>query len=226
MSMCDKPRASLVTTRPLRWSCRVITSFLLVGLELAHDPYATAPVRHWCDVAGRGRNPGFWPIIPEGDRPRWEWVPLKRVGPLRFGMSPAEVAAALDGEVPSGRIGAFPFWFYGQDGVWDLHEDRFEKAGVSAHYWMVPDGVPRLAAVTAYGRTGPQVYYAEIPLAGVAPSALDAAILRHVEDNDLGLRFSPSGGLIPAEGNLILKAVRAGYATISEPTFGAQDWEM
>lgn len=204
---------------------RVITSVLLVGPELAHDPYATTPVMHWRDVTGRGRNPGAWPVTPGRDRPHWDWVPLERVGPLRFGMSPPQVADALGGEVPAGRIGHFPFWLYATDGLWNLHEDRFENAGVSAHYWTNPDGVPRLGAVTAYGRTGPQVLYADIPLVGAAPSSLGAAILRHVEDHDLGLCFSPSGAMTPSGVNLALDTVRAGDAAVSEPTFYAEHWE-
>ncbi|MFD7625502.1 hypothetical protein ACFV7Q_05550 [Streptomyces sp. NPDC059851] len=204
----------------------VVTSALLVGPELADDPYATAPVMHWKDVRERGRNPGAWPVTPDHDRPRWEWVPLERVGPLRFGMSPPQVAAALDGETPAGRIGHFPFWSFGTAGQWNLSEDRFEKAGVSAHYWRHPDGVPRLGAVTAYGRTGPQVLYAGLTLVGVTPSALDAAVLQHVEDHDLGLRFAPSGAVAPDGLNLVLDVTRVEDTTVSEATFCAEHWEM
>lgn len=204
----------------------VVTSALLVGPELAHDPYATAPVLHWCDVRERGRNPGAWPVAPDHERPRWEWVPLERVGPLRFGMSPSRVAATLDGEVPAGRIGHFPFYWWGEDGQWHLNEDRFEKTGVSAHYWMHPDGVPRLGAVTSYGRTGPQVLHVGIPLVGVAPSALNAAVMQHVEDHDLGLRFCLSGAAVWDGLQLALGATRVGDTSVSEATFYTADWEM
>ncbi|WP_327387968.1 hypothetical protein [Streptomyces sp. NBC_01207] len=69
------------------------------------------------------------------------------------------------------RFGHFPFYWWGEDGQWHRNEDRFEKAGVSAHYWRHPDGVPRPGAVSSYGRTGPQVLHAGIPLA-VRPSGL------------------------------------------------------
>ncbi|MFE2039697.1 hypothetical protein ACFXAZ_02010 [Streptomyces sp. NPDC059477] len=204
----------------------VLTSALFVGPELANDPYATAPIIHWRDVRGRGKNLGAWPVTPDHDRPRWEWVPLEQVGPLRFGMSPPEVAAALDGEVPAGRMGHFPFWWHGKDGQWNLHEDRFEKTGVSAHYSTGPDGIPRLGAVTAHGRTGPQVLYAGIPLVGTTPSALDAALLQHVEDHNLGLLFSPSGAALPDGLNLDLDTTRVDDATVSEATFCAEQWEI
>ncbi|MFD3781186.1 hypothetical protein [Streptomyces sp. NPDC058612] len=204
----------------------VFTSALFVGPELAGDPYVTAPVMHWCDVRELGRNPGAWPVTPDHDRPRWEWVPLERVGPLRFGMSPPQVSAALGGEKPAGRIGDFPHWAFRRDGQWNLSEDRFEKAGVSAHYWTRPDGVPQLGAVTAYGRTGPQVIYADIPLVGVTPSVLDAVVIQHVEEHDLGLQFSPSGGVAPDGINLILDTTRVGDTTVSEATFYAEHWEI
>ncbi|MFE9468845.1 hypothetical protein ACFYNW_35505 [Streptomyces virginiae] len=204
----------------------MITSALLVGPELAHDPYATAPVMHWRDVRERARNPGAWPVVPGHERPLWEWVPLERVGPLRFGMSPSEVSAALDGEAPAGRIGHFPHWWSGKAGQWFLSEDRFEKAGVSAHYWTHPNGVPRLGAVTSCGRTGPQVAHAGIPLVGVSPSALDAAIIQHIEDHDLGLRFCPNAAAVWDGLQLVLQTARAGDAAVSEPTFCAEEWEI
>lgn len=204
----------------------LVTSVLLVGPELANDPYAAAPVMHWRDVRELGRNLGIWPVTPDLDRPRWEWVPLERVGPLRFGMSPAQVAAALDGEIPAGRLGDFPHWCFRRAGQWNLSEDRFEKAGVSAHYWTHPDGVPRLGGVTAYGRTGPQVLYAGIPLVGVTPTVLDAAVIQHVEKHDLGLRFSPEGAVGPDGANLALGMARVGDTTVSEATFYGEHWEM
>lgn len=141
-------------------------------------------------------------------------------------MSPSRVAATLDGEVPAGRIGHFPFYWWGEDGQWHLNEDRFEKTGVSAHYWMHPDGVPRLGAVTSYGRTGPQVLHVGIPLVGVAPSALNAAVMQHVEDHDLGLRFCLSGAAVWDGLQLALGATRVGDTSVSEATFYTADWEM
>ncbi|MFD4318932.1 hypothetical protein [Streptomyces sp. NPDC058548] len=204
----------------------MITSALFVGPDLADDPYASAPIMHWRDVRGLEKNPGAWPVTPDHDRARWEWVPLERVGPLRFGMTPPEVAAVLDGEVPAGRMGHFPFWWHAKDGEWNLCEDRFEKTGVSALYSTCQDGIPRLGAVTVHGRTGPQVPYAGIPLVGRAPFVLDAALFQHIEDHDLGLLFDPNGGPVPDGLNLSVSVGRAGDVAVSEPTFCAEHWEM
>lgn len=66
---------------------------------------------------------------------------------------------------PARRIGHFPRWWFAKAGQWHLTRTGSERA----HYWRHPDGVPRLGAVTFYGRTGPQVLHAGIPLIGVTP---------------------------------------------------------
>ncbi len=55
-----------------------------------------------------------------------------------------------------------------------------------------------------------QLHYAGIPLVGITPSVLDAALIQHVEDYDLGLRFSPNGAAVPDGPNLYLDATRTG----------------
>ncbi|MGW7260305.1 hypothetical protein [Streptomyces sp. NPDC054834] len=71
----------------------------------------------------------------------------------------------LDGEVPAARQGHFPWPVYGKAGQWYLNQDRFDQAGVTAHYWHL-EGGPALGAVTVHGRTGPQVSHAGIQLIG------------------------------------------------------------
>ncbi|MFC9486596.1 hypothetical protein ACFTZM_11015 [Streptomyces hydrogenans] len=200
----------------------VITSALFTAPRVADD--AAASVIAGYDVRDLVANLGSWPVTPDDERPRWDWTPLGQVGPLLFGMSPHQVAATL-GEAPAGRTGAFPFWYWKESGQWSLHTDHFERAGVTAQYWS-PDGVPELGAVTVHGRTGPQLHYEGIPLVGITPSALEEAIVQHVEEHDLGLRFSPNGAAIPDGPNLHLDTARAGDASVSEPTFCAKDWEL
>ncbi|MFB7363857.1 hypothetical protein [Streptomyces hydrogenans] len=200
----------------------VITSALFTAPGVADD--AAASVIAGYDVRDLVANPGAWPVTPDDERPRWGWTPLEQVGPLRFGMSPHQVAAALD-EAPAGRTGAFAFWYWKESGQWSLHTDHFEGAGVTARYWS-PDGIPQLGAVTVHGRTGPQLHYEGIPLVGITPSVLEAAIIQHVEDHDLGLRFSPAGAAVPDGPHLYLDATRAGDTSVSEPTFFTEDWHL
>ncbi|WP_457541879.1 hypothetical protein [Streptomyces filamentosus] len=200
----------------------VITSALFTAPGVADD--AAASVIAGYDVRDLVANPGSWAVTPDDERPRWDWTPLEQVGPLRFGMSPHQVAATLD-ETPAGRTGAFPFWYWKESGQWSLHTDHFKRTGVTAQYWS-PDGVPELGAVTVHGRTGPQLRYEGIPLVGITPSALEAAIVQHVEDHGLSLRFSPNGAAIPDGPNLHLDTARAGDSSVSEPTFCAEDWQL
>ncbi|WP_330461571.1 hypothetical protein OIB37_34705 [Streptomyces sp. NBC_00820] len=200
---------------------RVITDALLVGPEAAADPYGAEPVVRWCDVRERETNPGTWPVTPDRERPRWDWTPLEHVGPLRFGMSPGQVAAALDGEVPGGRQGHHR-WYAA--GPWNLTGERYDKVGVTAHYWW-PEGVPALAAVTVHGRTGPQVAFAGIELTGRKLSAVDAAVTRYIEDHRISLLIGCGGDLGPDGFHMYVRAARAGDAVVSEARFCAADWE-
>ncbi|MER5966238.1 hypothetical protein [Streptomyces sp. NPDC002057] len=76
--------------------------------------------------------------------------------------------------------------------------------------------------MTVHGRTGPQVFYADIPLVGRTPSALDAALLQHIEDHGLDVLFHPDGGPVPDGLNLSVSVSRAGDVAVSEPTFCAE----
>ncbi|WP_339134672.1 hypothetical protein WJM95_33605 [Streptomyces sp. f51] len=201
----------------------VITDALLVCAELAEDPYATAPVVQWHDIRDVETNSGSWPVASDRDRPRWDWTPLEQVGPLRFGMTPHQVAAALHGEVPVGRRGGHP-WSRQKAGRWHLREERFDEAGVSAHYWSQA-GVPTLAAVTVRGRSGPQVAWDGIPLIGRRVSEVDAEVVRRIEDRGLGWLVHCDGGPGPEELNMSVRATRAGDTVISEARFFAPDWE-
>lgn len=206
---------------------RMITSALFVSSELAESPYETGSVVHWCDVREREKNSGSWPVKTDQERSHWAWSPLKAVGPLRFGMAPRQVADALGGEVPASRQGHFPYWWWGRGaaGQWTLTDDRFQQAGVTAHY-RYPQGLPVLGAVTVHGRTGPQITHAGIPLIGATPSRLDEAMLQHIENHDLGLLFTPSGSPIPPGLQFDVNAIRAGDTAISEVTFASEDWEL
>jgi hypothetical protein len=201
----------------------MITDALLVGPAPAEDPYAATPVIRWHDVRDVETNSGTWPVTLDRDRPRWDWTALERVGPLRFGMTTHQVAAALHGEVPANRRGRHQWSQHGA-GQWYLSEERFDKAGVSAHYWY-PDGIPALAAVTVHGRTGPQVEWDGIPLIGRKVSEVDAEVIRHIEEHGLGRLVHCDGGPGPEELNMSVRATRAGDTVVSGARFFAPDWE-
>ncbi|WP_042804657.1 hypothetical protein [Streptomyces sp. C] len=60
----------------------------------------------------------------------------------------------------------------------------------------------------------------------MAPSTLDAAIIQHIEDHDLGLRFRPNAAAVRDGLQLALDTTRAGDATVSEATFCTEEWQL
>ncbi|MFD8033242.1 hypothetical protein ACFV3F_31705 [Streptomyces sp. NPDC059717] len=204
---------------------RVITHALLVGPELARDPYTSEPVIRWSDVRHRAPNSGAWPVKAEQVRPRWDWTPLEGIGPLRFGMNSEQVAAVLN-EVPAARHGRYPF---GQPwegfGTWMLHHDRFDATGVTAHYTSGFGAPPTLGAVTVHGRTGPQIDFEGIRLIGMAVSAVDTALIQYIEEREMGLVVGCSGDLGPDGLNMYVRTTRAGDTVVSEARFCQEGWE-
>ncbi|MFD8084600.1 hypothetical protein ACFV4F_23215 [Kitasatospora sp. NPDC059722] len=201
----------------------MLTEALLVGPGPADDPYGTEPVIRWRDVRDWEKNPGAWPVAAEEDRPRWDWTPLVGVGPLRFGMRPEQVAAALHGEEPTTRRGQHRAPKIGA-GEWRLDGERFEEAGVTTHYSYLK-GVPTLAAVTVLGRTGPQVEFEGIRLIGRTVSTLEAALVRHLEDRGIDVVVGCGEDLELDGLGLYVRAVRAGDTVISEARFCEAEWE-
>lgn len=203
---------------------RAISQVLVVTPELAENPYGTDLVTHWRDIHEEPANPGGWPVTADQNRRCWEWTPLESVGPLRFGMTAQEVAAALGGEEPAARRGTFPPYWYRKYGQWTLNEDRFDTAGLTAHYWE-RDGGPTLAGVTVHGRTGPQIAYAGIDLIGKKVTALDAALIQRAESEEWGLVYGCSGDLGLDGLNMYVRSTRAGDTMVSEARFCNADWE-
>ncbi|MFB7466137.1 hypothetical protein ACFCZ1_22000 [Streptomyces sp. NPDC056224] len=203
----------------------VITHALLVSSELAEDPYGSEPVANWRNVGDERPNPGAWPMTAEQDRPRWDWTPLQSIGPLQFGMNPQQVASALD-EEPAARRGRYPF---GQP--WEgpgeriLNHDRFDRAGVTAHYACGPGRPPTLGAVTVDGRTGPQVEFAGIRLIGMPVQAVDTSLIQYLEDSGLGVAFGCAGDPGPTGLNMYVRATRAGDVMVSGARFCQAQWE-
>ncbi|WP_225656203.1 hypothetical protein [Streptomyces pseudogriseolus] len=203
---------------------RAITQALVVAPELADDPYATDLVTLWRDIREEPVNTGGWPVTADQDRARWEWTPLEVVGPLRFGMTVDEVIAALGDEEPADRRGSFPHYAFRRYGQWNLEEERFDGAGLTAHY-RLRDGGPRLAAVTVHGRTGPQVVHDGMKLIGQKVTALDAALIERAERGDMSLAIGCSGDLGIHGCNMYIRSARAGDGMVSEARFCDADWE-
>ncbi|MEU6244076.1 hypothetical protein [Streptomyces sp. NPDC047024] len=212
-----------LSMRTMQYKDSVVTDALLVSPELAADPYRSEPIVQWCGARDVESNPGAWPVLADRDRSRWEWTPLKKIGPLEFGMSPRQVAAALGGEDPTDRSGRYPFGEpWEGTGQWWLQTERFDKTGVTVHYTYC-DGLPAMGAVQVHGRTGPQVDFAGIKLIGAKPSLVEAALTQYGDDHGFELVLS-SSGWGPEELKVFVGATRAGDDAISEARFCAPEW--
>ncbi|MGW4380077.1 hypothetical protein [Kitasatospora sp. NPDC004531] len=211
----------------------VITGLLATGPAWAEDFWNAEPVAEWFRFHDERADPGPWPVTPAGDRPRWQCTPLEGVGPLRFGMSPEQVSAALDGEVPTQSWGHHPFpvgspWEdLGTPDEWHVSKEYYARAGVSAHY-LYASATGRgsaLAQVNVHGRTGPLVSLYGIELIGRKPTEVDADIVRHVQERDLMLRIGNDSDLGPGDSEVWVRAERAGDASVSAASFCVKDLE-
>ncbi|QKW22797.1 hypothetical protein HUT16_30220 [Kitasatospora sp. NA04385] len=226
LSVCVVQEWGHAPTGPMERRDRMITGLLATGPELAEDPWNTEPVARLTRPSHDRQTPPDPPPVTVGqDRSRWECAPLRGVGPLRFGMSPRQVAAALGGREPVGREGHHPFRPGGGRDLdrWELDDEHYDHAGVSAHYWEGADG-PELNAVSVHGRTGPQVLFQGIELVGRRPSVVEAELFRHAEDHPLELRYTPYGNVGSVELNVWVRSERDGDSTITGALFCVEQW--
>lgn len=154
----------------------------------------------------------------DGERPEWTWVPLKSVGPIRFGQSKEEVSAAL-GEPITGWGEMYARWY------------PFNGVGIDTYYDQESQ---TLAAVAVDACRGPQVTFDGTPLVGRLPSELGPWLEQTastLEDPTLpeyvdGLRFGPRGEPYLLSLGLILRCQQNGDHARCRPVFLAPQWAM
>ncbi|MEU5900242.1 hypothetical protein [Streptomyces venezuelae] len=113
---------------------------------------------------------GVWDVLPDSGRRRWSLEPFESVGPLRFGMRPEQVTAAL------GDIVRTP--------------QRHTRAALSPHRYGTVKGEcwglgltfyygqeERLRGISVDALKGPQVYADGVALVGRTPSELEQWIV-------------------------------------------------
>ncbi|MFJ8133360.1 hypothetical protein [Streptomyces hydrogenans] len=134
------------------------------------------------------------------------------------------MARAL-GEEPAARLGRYPFESWERLGQWILDHDRFDQAGVTAHYACGPGRPPTLGAVTVDGLIGPQVEFEGIRLIGMPVRAVDTLLVQHLEQSGLGVTFGCGADPGPTGLNMYVRAARAGDSMVSEARFCRTEWE-
>ncbi|MFC8201482.1 hypothetical protein ACFUTV_39715 [Streptomyces sp. NPDC057298] len=141
-----------------------------------------------------------------GERECWELLPGLGVGPLRFGMSQAEVAEALQVAGPHQRAGG-P---YAQEDFAD---------GVKVFY---DEG--KLACVAMDAVTGPQVFLAGVALAGRDPEEAYQYLLDHAAEHGNCLAYTPDESLALTDLGLLLRVQQIGDVLLTRPLFVMEEW--
>jgi hypothetical protein len=140
------------------------------------------------------------------ERERWELLPGAGTGPLRFGMSPAEVADALQVSEPQNRVGG-P---YGQEDF---------AAGVKVFY-----DAGKLACIALDAVTGPQVLLAGFALAGREPEQAQQFLLDYAAEHGSCLLYTLDGSLSLTDLGLLLRSQEVGGSRLSRPVLVTEEW--
>ncbi|MFI6174343.1 hypothetical protein ACIA8R_02250 [Nonomuraea sp. NPDC051191] len=166
--------------------------------------------------------PDLWTVVGEADRARWDFAPLERVGPLRFGMSPQEAIAAMevrgftsDAVSQVGKVGPF-----------EQLRTRFRAADAPMYrvdvvaYYLGSKG---LTCVVADALSGPQVSLDGIRLVGRLPSELSAELGAYLEGSGREASFTAEGDIGSEELGMIPRAQRAGDILLTRLVLGRPD---
>ncbi|MFC0052276.1 hypothetical protein [Streptomyces actinomycinicus] len=139
-------------------------------------------------------------------REHWELLPGAGVGALRFGMSAADVAAALRVGGPPTQVGG-P---YGQEAFAD---------GVTVFY-----DAGTLACIALDAVTGPQVLLAGFALGGSDPQQAQQCLLDYAAEHGSCLLYTPDGSLALTDLGVLLRSQEVGGVRMSRPVFVKEDW--
>ncbi|WP_431676647.1 hypothetical protein [Kitasatospora sp. KL5] len=175
--------------------------------------------------------PDQWAVVAESDRDRWDFEPLERVGPLRFGMSLEEAVAAMGaGGFVSETSAIHNF------GPFEQVRAKFRKATATGFLWgreveataafwrtdvaaYFVDSIG-LTCVVVDALTGPQVTVEGIRLIGRRPSELADEITAHQEKHGGDISFTPEADISHPDWGMLPRAQRAGDVLLTRGVFG------
>ncbi|MFD5411331.1 hypothetical protein [Streptomyces nojiriensis] len=142
----------------------------------------------------------------DAERECWELRSGAGVGPLQFGMSPAEVAQAPLVPGPQERVGG-PY----------VQEDFPD--GVKAFY-----DSGKLACVVLDAVTGPQVLLSGFPLAGSDPEQGRQFLLDHAAEHGNWVLYTPDDSLSLTDLGVLLRSQQVGAARLTRPLCVKEEW--
>lgn len=168
--------------------------------------------------------PDSWAVVAEADRKQWDYAPLERVGPLRFGMSVEEATSAMltcgftsDTVSELGNFGPFKQ----VRTRFRTADAPFYRADVVAYY-VGPMG---LTCVAVNARSGPQVTFDGMRLIGRPPSELSGELAAYLTNADRDVEITPGGDIGSQSLGIMPLAQRAGDVLLTRLVFGRpNDW--
>ncbi|MFI7401578.1 hypothetical protein ACIBW9_14050 [Streptomyces sp. NPDC049541] len=150
----------------------------------------------------------------DSERAQWVFVPQVGVGPLRFGMTPDDVSAALGSEAPARRLAQR------SSGSYELIESPFTKPRVTVYYAMGQT----LACVAVDALAGPQVMLDGTALVARVPSEVEDWLCKHAEADEFDLIYTHAADPGSGDLGLIVRAQRAGDIVLTRPLFLIREW--
>ncbi|MFE9040027.1 hypothetical protein ACFYOG_03850 [Streptomyces sp. NPDC007818] len=157
----------------------------------------------------------FWKAVPDNERHHWALDPFVSVGPLRFGMSPAEVSDALS-EVTEELQGLWRSYPASDACAPVIDKGDYREFGLLLHY-----GDEKLKGVEVDALRGPQVHAEGVALVGRVPSALEQWMIERAKtrEPEVDLTYMDAG--MPGSDSLgvVLNVQRAGDHLVTRPVF-------
>lgn len=163
----------------------------------------------------------WWAVLDDSERLQWTCTPLECVGPLRFGMTQAQVRAAVDPVLQPVATQGYPDQeIWSRFALADVERPAFPVTAVTVYY----DRPAGLACVAVDALCGPQVTLDGLPLTGQVPSRLEDQFADYLESWGQELWHGQYGNPYSPELGLVLRGQRAEDVVLSRPVLVAAQW--
>lgn len=157
---------------------------------------------------------GWWHVASDEERQQWLLEPFVGVGPLRFGVSPAEVAAAMSGVTAEAERHTLRREVDAD--VSTVVDGKYSEFGLHLYYRD-----ERLTGVAVDALCGPQVSVDGMGLVGRVPSVLEQWLLDRAGTRPPETELFYMGAGVPASESLgvVINVQREGDRLLTRPVF-------
>ncbi|MER5775529.1 hypothetical protein ABT144_14790 [Streptomyces sp. NPDC002039] len=157
---------------------------------------------------------GWWHVVPDEERQQWLLEPFVGVGPLRFGMSPGEVADAMSGR--TAEVERHTRRREVDANVYTVVEGKYPEFGLHLYYRD-----EQLAGIAVDALCGPQVSADGAALVGRVPSVLEKWMLDRAEARSPEDELSYMSAGVPGSESLgvVINVQREGDRLLTRPVF-------